>query len=854
MDLHIRSRRTGHVNDEKAELDHNYHVVEENKLENKIEVYREACAIITFLWLLFTLVWSASFAELYPSVRSSNDLKGFSEERARSFLKEITAYGPRPTGSVAAETYAVNLFLEKFDDLQKKFDATNYNRFEFDIQRPTDCFDISFRGFYTLCYFNVTNIVARIGPKEKPSEHALMINCHFDTVFDSPGATDDAVSCSIMIEILTYFSAHQETLKYDIVFLFNGAEEYGLHASHGFITQHPWRHYIRAFINLEGAGSSGREVLFQAGPKNSWLLQSYLQNAPHPYCSVMGQELFQSGIIPSDTDFRIFRDFGGLSGLDIAYVVNGWIYHTEYDKEDKIASGAIQRAGDNVLSVVSSIMKNTYLEQPWRYEDSAKWVYYDFLGMFTIYYSKSSGEYLNYFFCFLTWLMVGMRLKRMVYSPNDLSKSLLNHLFVFGFMFLSLLGVIALLYVFGLTQIWWKEPNFIYVFFILPLLIVGFKAHSYLQNDYRGTAFWDKQEKYMDSVNVILAVCIYLLTYYKISSAYILLNFLSLSLMSQFVCKLFVPQRRTAVKAVVTLIIISPALIYFSYIIYQLFQLYVPITGRSGTKINPLIIIGVITLVTSFIIVLNTNCLIFLNEKYHRINTFRYLFVVFLFFILATFNNISSPYSNSYEHPRLRRMIAINTHRTITDHQDQVISDESAIFIQGLDYNHVSSLPKESFFEAQSPNCTGVIDSYCRLPYYNSIHTNFPPHETLWKVTNQLPKLRNEVELHLIEKVKAGPKLVSCTFSVIGEFNRASLHLSPINGYELYSWSMTKIDLDVYGKRPTYFVTLTQGSADTDEKQFTIVLSKEDDVDVSEPAIEVALVTLVESPAGIIYF
>jgi len=54
--------------------------------------------------------------------------------------------------------------------------------------------------------------------------------------------------------------------------------------------------------------------VFFIGPEHPWLVRAYAESAIYPYGSIMGQELFQSGIIPSDTDFRIFRDFGKLPG------------------------------------------------------------------------------------------------------------------------------------------------------------------------------------------------------------------------------------------------------------------------------------------------------------------------------------------------------------------------------------------------------------------------------------------------------------------------------------------------------------------------------------------------------------
>lgn len=36
---------------------------------------------------------------------------------------------------------------------------------------------------------------------------------------------------------------------------------------------------------------------------------------PYPNGQVIAEEIFQSDVIPSDTDFRIFRDYGHIPGI-----------------------------------------------------------------------------------------------------------------------------------------------------------------------------------------------------------------------------------------------------------------------------------------------------------------------------------------------------------------------------------------------------------------------------------------------------------------------------------------------------------------------------------------------------------
>lgn len=113
-------------------------------------------------------------------------------------------------------------------------------------------------------------------------------------------ANDDTANCAIMLEILSVLSSRGVKNRHTVLFLFNGAEETILKGAHGFIAHHKWAKDAKVLINLEAAGSGGREILFQSGPGNSWLINHY-HSVRSPFAQVSSEEIFQSGIIPSDT-------------------------------------------------------------------------------------------------------------------------------------------------------------------------------------------------------------------------------------------------------------------------------------------------------------------------------------------------------------------------------------------------------------------------------------------------------------------------------------------------------------------------------------------------------------------------
>ncbi|GBP91728.1 Putative endoplasmic reticulum metallopeptidase 1-A [Eumeta japonica] len=177
---------------------------------------------------------------------------------------------------------------------------------------------------------------------------ALLVNCHYDSVPFALGTSDDAIFCAVMVETLSLLSNRNDKLKHNVISLFNGAEENALQVT---------------------------------DPR---ILSAYRQSVRRPSAQAMGEILFQSGIVPSDTDFRIWRDFGQVYGVDIAFVKWGNVYHTRYDSPKYLQAGTLQHAGDMLLSFVSAVGNDSEIGVK---AEPTTAVYWDFLYVFMASYS-----------------------------------------------------------------------------------------------------------------------------------------------------------------------------------------------------------------------------------------------------------------------------------------------------------------------------------------------------------------------------------------------------------------------------------------------------------------------------------
>uniref|UniRef100_A0A182NKV7 FXNA-like protease n=1 Tax=Anopheles dirus TaxID=7168 RepID=A0A182NKV7_9DIPT len=821
-------------------------------------------------WLLIALVAFCgtvsylSFFHLPPALTEADLAQhphAFNGARAWDVLVRLDALGPKPTGSPANEEQAVQLLEHEL----ALINASRHNVQEvlYDKQITSGQYGINFFGSsMTSVYRRVQNLIVKLVGAE--NRHALMLNCHFDSVASSPGASDDCGSCAVMLELLRVLSRQPAKLRHSIVFLFNGAEETPLQASHGFITGHRWAREVRAFLNLESAGSGGKELLFQSGPQHPWLIEAYARAVRHPFGQAVGEEIFQSGLIPSDTDFRIFRDFGHIPGLDFAHIFNGYRYHTRYDSVQYLSPAVLQRTGDNMLSLVRLLADGDQLAHA-ADRATGHTVYFDFLGLFFVSYSATEGTVLNVLVS-VGVLLIGCWNVLSIVGWSHWRSMVLEMLH--GFV-ATLVGAGAaiglnLATAFGLdhfmdrSMAWYSSYGLAIGLYCVPTLMLLLVAHREFHR------LFSKSKTVLSLTLTVQAritgVCFFWslitlgATVYGLRSAYVIAILLTLSLFGTMLITLLKLQSfPSSYWLTIYMIVHSVALLWTTQFFHIFANIFIPITGRSGAGDNPDFIIGIVAAGCTIFAVSFLVPLINLLRKPYR--TIGALFVFFVgAMVLAIATPIGFPYraagTSPEDAPKVQRILVQHTVRQFFEHNDTVrIRSSDAGYLFRLWDRHNERTVRDVLGTEQDqpvvpptslPECKTVV--FCGLPG-SAIRFS-----SLWSPQSNPPHAPAAVQLLLMAReeknLPGGSSKVKLRFNLIGSF-QASLLLRLKHNVTLASWNLSPEvpkQLSVGGSHRAYFVLITHGLPD-EPMELTLDLETHDrkNADMEQPLLDISV-------------
>ncbi|XP_049530245.1 endoplasmic reticulum metallopeptidase 1-like [Anopheles darlingi] len=795
--------------------------------------------------VLLALCGTASYLSFFhlPPALTDSDLGrlpyAFNGARAWNTLVALDALGPKPVGSTANEIGAVKLLEREFTLINATKHAVQEVLYE--KQLTSGAYGINFFGSsMTSVYRNVQNLIVRLAGQEGVAG-ALMLNCHYDSVASSPGASDDCGSCAVMLEILRVLSRGSERPRHPIVFLFNGAEETPLQASHGFITQHRWAQEVRAFLNLESVGSGGKELLFQSGPQHPWLVEAYARAVRHPFAHAIGEEIFQSGFIPSDTDFRIFRDFGHIPGLDFAHIFNGYRYHTRYDSVEYLSPAVLQNTGDNVLSLVRLLTSGEYLERIAEGERSVgKSVFFDFLGLFFVNCSEKQAAIMNVLVAFLGLLVGFWSTLRNVGSQHW--RAVTTESLIHGFC-ATLVGAgaavgfnlgIAFLVdrLFQRSMAWFSTYTLTVGLYCLPAMALLFIAHRefhrLFQRKDTPLPLSLAVKTRLTGVYLFWSVIMIGATIAGIRSAYVISVLLAcmalIPLISEPYPWHFKSKIVSTVLSGIWLLLHTVALLWTTQFFHIFANIFIPIAGRSGANDNPDFLIATVTAACSLLV-----CSFMLpwinllrNPYSSTIGTLMALFLISLLLAIATPLGFAYREATQQQSPKVQRILAQHTLRQWHDSNGAVRTDDAGYLFRLWDRHNEATIREvissdggnagSIFKPSEMGDCTSEV--FCGLP------ASAVRFSSLWfaQPKSNHPDAVEMVKLSLESRnnttTKDGSVVRSrLALNLTGSY-QSSILVRPRRNVTLTAWNLTPVlppQLTVGDNHKAYYVIITHG-------------------------------------------
>ncbi|XP_039438104.1 endoplasmic reticulum metallopeptidase 1-like [Culex pipiens pallens] len=747
-------------------------------------------AAVIGLYFLVYLNWVTLPTALTTSDQAGNPGR-FIAQVAKENLVTLTSNGPRVGGGQTNEVFTVNFLRSTIENIIAE--ANPVHKFELEVQQQRGSMLFDYISYpMTSAYQGVQNVLVKITPATGPEpQHYLMLSSHFDSVAQSPGAGDDGTMTVVMLEVLRQLSLDSTAYQHGVVFVFNGFEENGLQGAHAFVL-HPWWDRVRTFINMDVAANGGREIMFQAGPYYSFLMEYYRDYVKHPFCTALAEELFQADLVPSETDYFVYTKVGGRPGMDFAHSTWGYLYHTQYDAIDTIPMETLQHTGDNILGLTRALANAPELENM-KEHSYDKAVFFDFLNWFLVYYPDWAGIAIN---TLMAMLGIGLIFGSfdIMASDNDVTYGrIVAQFFInFGVQLLSIavgIGFSILMAVImnaaGGAMSWFTEVWLISGLYMCPFIICTVLGPVLLIMFYKveDVLLQTRIMLFLMAQQMIFIVIMMVMTGMEIRSAYIfaiVVIFFNASTIVNMIIR-FKQFHWIYVHLIGQIIPIA----YFSSFSLTVFSTFIPMQNRGNAESNPDMLIALFAVVIGLMITTFLTPLVAMMRK-----PFVYFGFVVAFWaisIIVSVTPVGFPY-RAETSPQ--RYYVFHLDRNFYEFDGRLRKSDSHFYIHPQDVfspaTIMDTVPEMARATQLGDECDREL--YCGIPFYQSgFHAR---RNVAWWLPAEKPDLKPKVTLEFVGKTAIDADLTRYEFVTQGP-SHMSFYVSPLEGYYLYKWSFS---------------------------------------------------------------
>lgn len=289
---------------------------------------------------MFLSPWRGSLALVASAalaVGGCGRVERFNVDNAQAHVERLTSAGSRWSGTPAnekARAYVIEtLQLYGFDVRVQEADAAWREA-----------------GVTT----RVANVIAI---KPGAQRDAIGLVAHYDSVAWGPGAGDDALGTAVALEAARVLGSRPSP-RYSLMILITDGEEHGLMGARALVDDPEVRARLKTFVNLESIGTDRPFALFETGPGTSPALRAWASSSRPRGGSYM-QSIYDA--LPNDTDFSVLKQLPGVSGINFAATGDGYTYHTDRDRADRVTPRVLAEAGRVVLDVADRLDARTSL-------------------------------------------------------------------------------------------------------------------------------------------------------------------------------------------------------------------------------------------------------------------------------------------------------------------------------------------------------------------------------------------------------------------------------------------------------------------------------------------------------------